>query len=839
MLDPAVRALFRADLAAAFDAAPAGPHEPSLGLLLDVMRFAPLAGKAVTVRLDEPGAWALGTLPGRRGVPVAITDRRRFRDPLDAERAVFRARWKALTGEEAPLPPLDIAEDDAAIQPPRKQVLAYADRWSVRAGEALAVRVSLLSGREYEVQVVRLFSGEVDLRGDGLGLVPVAAPCNGRHMGRAQPLPAGSYGTAPWRGPAQPDALTVQAFVMPTLPGDGAQQVLAIGTALQLVLDEAGHFALRTDAGAELVAAQPATPSAWVLVAGSWGDGRLSLAVGDAVVTLDLPGWCPTLAEGAQVVLSAPSGAGFDGRIDRPRVALGVLDPATSAALSAPRPPADLLARCVLALDLAQDMAGRRMVDLSPSAAHGTLHQLPMRAVRGQNWHIGVHDWRQDPTLYGAVHFHRDDLNDACWDTDFAWDVPDDLESGVYAVRLRAGGDCTFVPVFVRPAMDSATRDAAFLVPTCSYLAYGNEHGAMDSAANEVMGGALPGLKAEDLFLQEVRALGHSQYDSHGDGSGVAFSSRLRPMLNVQPGKPLAWLGSGGVWPWQFAADLDIVGWLTALGQPVDIVTDEDLHAEGAAALAPYRVVLTGSHPEYHSIAMLDGIAAWQAAGGRLMYLGGNGFYWRVAFSDAWPGTIELRRAEDGIRDWQSAPGEYHHAFTGELGGLWRRIGRPPQMLCGVGFAGQGMDQSTYYLVQPGGRDPRATFILDGIADERIGDFGTIGGGAAGLEYDRADDSLGTPRHALVVASSFAHSRKTSAVPEEVDTVLGIELAQANPRVRSDIVFYETPGGGAVFSTGSIAWAGALNHGGGGNSVSRLTANVLARFLDPTPFRLP
>ena len=54
--------------------------------------------------------------------------------------------------------------------------------------------------------------------------------------------------------------------------------------------------------------------------------------------------------------------------------------------------------------------------------------------------------------------------------------------------------------------------------------------------------------------------------------------------------------------------------------------------------------------------------------------------------------------------------------------------------------------------------------------------------------------------------------------------------------MRADIVFFETPNGGAVFSTGSIAWCGSLSHNGYDNNVSRITGNVLRRFLDPTPF---
>ncbi len=56
------------------------------------------------------------------------------------------------------------------------------------------------------------------------------------------------------------------------------------------------------------------------------------------------------------------------------------------------------------------------------------------------------------------------------------------------------------------------------------------------------------------------------------------------------------------------------------------------------------------------------------------------------------------------------------------------------------------------------------------------------------------------------------------------------------PLVRCDMIFYETPKGGAVFSTSSIAWAGALARNGYDNNVSRLTENVIRRFIDPTPF---
>jgi N,N-dimethylformamidase len=57
-----------------------------------------------------------------------------------------------------------------------------------------------------------------------------------------------------------------------------------------------------------------------------------------------------------------------------------------------------------------------------------------------------------------------------------------------------------------------------------------------------------------------------------------------------------------------------------------------------------------------------------------------------------------------------------------------------------------------------------------------------------------------------------------------------------NARVKADLAFGETASGGALFATSSIAWCGSLSHNRYDNNVSRITLNVLRRFLDPSPF---
>ena len=204
------------------------------------------------------------------------------------------------------------------------------------------------------------------------------------------------------------------------------------------------------------------------------------------------------------------------------------------------------------------------------------------------------------------------------------------------------------------------------------------------------------------------------------------------------------------------------------------------------------------------------------------------------------PGVLELRRPEDGIRYRDEEPGEYYLEFTGEYGGLWRRLGMAPQAMCGVGTVAVGFDASGYYRRKQASHDPRASFIFEGVGeDEMIGNFGILGGGASGSEIDAADPKLGTPPHTLILASSEGHSANTYLVPDETGfhhvAMDGIQ----NPDIRADMTFFETPNGGAVFSVGSIAWGASLPHNGYDNNVARISENVLRRFLDDAPFTMP
>jgi N,N-dimethylformamidase len=280
-----------------------------------------------------------------------------------------------------------------------------------------------------------------------------------------------------------------------------------------------------------------------------------------------------------------------------------------------------------------------------------------------------------------------------------------------------------------------------------------------------------------------------------------------------------------------YPADTHILGWLEAKGLAFDIITDEDLDDEGAPLLASYRTVLTGSHPEYHTLGTLDALQTYTETGGKLVYLGGNGFYWRIARDRKLPHLFELRRAESGVRAWAAEPGEYYHALDGQLGGLWRRNRRAPQMLVGIGFVGQGAFESTHYRRLPASRDPAHAWIFEGVEEEVIGDYGLSGGGAAGFELDRSDPTLGTPENAVILAQSEDEPASFGMVPEELlSPMRALSGGLPKNEMRAEIVYFDKPGGGAVFSVGSITFCGSLWRNGFEGPISRILENVVRRF---------
>ena len=719
----------------------------------------------------------------------------------------------------------------------------YSDRLSAAPGERIAFKVSSAAAAPYRASLARVVHADPNPAGPGVKIEDLAHRFAVERPSKVQALAQGSYARVDAAAALRtPGPLTVTALVWPTLAAAREQCVLsrwdeAGGAGWALSLSPGGMTArVGAPGGAPLaITTGRALPlrqwyRIWLVADPAAGTLRVGYAAlaggGREEASAPLPP-ATRLDAAAPLLIGARLGREarehYNGKIEDPGL-LAVAAAAPEALVLDPLlPPAGLIA----GWDFSQGIDGLDITDVGPRRLGGRLVNLPTRAVTGARWTGREMCWRHAPREYAAIHFHDDDVYDAGWATDFELTVPDDLPSGAYLMRLAAEGHADELPFYVRPARGRPRADVLFIASTYTYQAYANHaRGSTDAAYRERVAawGAYP------HNPDNHPDYGRSTYNRHRDGSGICYSSRLRPVLTFRP-RYLTFLDARGSGLRHYSADTHLLDWLEAQGIRYDVVTDEDVDAEGAALLAPYATVLTGSHPEYHTARTLDAHAGYLEGGGKLVYLGGNGFYWRIATSPAVPGVIEVRRAEGGIRAWDAQVGEYYHALDGAYGGLWRRNGRPPQRIVGVGFSAQGLFEGSYYRRQPGADDPRAAWILEGVKDAVIGDFGLSGGGAAGFELDRTDPTLGTPAGAIVVASSEGHGPSFIVVPEELLSHLATVSGEKPARLlRADMTYAELPGGGAVFAVGSITFCGSLSHNRYDNNVSRILRNVLDRF---------
>lgn len=742
------------------------------------------------------------------------------------------------------------------------KITGYSNKISVVAGEDIQFYIHC-EENHYTAQLVRIRCGDLNPEGPGLKEDEIEAIINKQYPGRAQTIHSGSYAVIPFSNEQHialsseiEDQFCFEVYVFPTAPQKKNQYIIdhfntKTGEGFYLKLSEKGIVQAKAGFGKngsiELSSTLPLMNQVWYRLVFAYSQGKYWLIQKALDVyhqyinrTVSVPSKHPITIAKQPIIIGGRLELAdkmriiakdtFNGKIDSP--ALVKLKEHSLQVLP------DVFDHPVIQWDFSINIPTIDIKDVGKYNLHGYLENMPTRGVTGYRYNSEATSWQHQPDQYSAIYFHDDDVYDAKWEADFSFQIPETLKSGLYAVRLKISDQDEYIPFVIRPGKNHKRNDMALLFPTATYMAYANEHLATDAVIGELICQRAMQISPHQAFLNMHREYGMSLYDAHSDGSGVHYSSRLRPILNMRP-KRLFGIGAGSSFLWQFNADTHITDWLEAKEFNYDMITDEDLEERGIEEIKKYRVLMSTTHPEYYSTKMFKALEDFLGQGGRLMYMGGNGFYWRIAFHQQVPGVIEVRRTPGGTRAWETGPGEGMHSFTGEAGGIWRHQNRSPNKLCGIGFAAQGFDHSSYYRRLPESNDPRAAFIFDGIDDEILGDFGLIGGGAAGMEIDRYDPHLGSPRHALVLASSEKHTAAHVVVVEDIyNNYLGTDGEQ-NTLVRADMTFFETPSGGAVFSTGSISWSSALWHNQYKNNISQITYNVLKRFISPNPFIYP
>jgi hypothetical protein len=225
-------------------------------------------------------------------------------------------------------------------------------------------------------------------------------------------------------------------------------------------------------------------------------------------------------------------------------------------------------------------------------------------------------------------------------------------------------------------------------------------------------------------------------------------------------------------------AEWRLLGWLEREGHSYDLYSDAQL-GQGDLNLDAYKVLILSVHPEYWSVEMYRRVKSWVfERGGKLMYLGGNGINCAVEY-------LAENNAMRCLNPW---PAGKESRFDAAL--------ESEAHLLGVVFSDAGaMTSAPYEVLNPDHWVFSGTNLKKGeifgrkVLHQRYGD------GASGHETEK------------------------------------IELLARGLNVDdggAQMVYFETPGGGRVFSVGSITYATGLLCD---DITSRMTRNVLSRFL--------
>ncbi|CAN5157080.1 large subunit of N,N-dimethylformamidase [soil metagenome] len=713
------------------------------------------------------------------------------------------------------------------------KVRAYFEEWSRRPGERVRLAISTALP-EVRADLVRLTTGPGAAGESRIGTEPVAGVLDRTVPCRLQNTPVGSYARLPLGNGISGGAFTIHCSIWPTLPSQAAQTVWCLNqgsAAVRLVLAQ-GRLSLVGD-GLLVTSEMLIEARKWYSVVAAAGLDATALDVHLIKGHTQVRSTRAT-GRGAKVgapneMLLASTGPDdsrhakecYNGKIASPRFFPGALTPQQCQKLhAAGQSPVSALAEWLIG----GDWSSREIRSLVAGVPSGALINGAERGVTGPNWDGSSDSFIETPEQYCALQFHEDDMVDAKWRYDLDFLLPDGISSGVYAVRLSAGTEIEHFPLFVM-APKGEKASALFLASTNTYLAYANDHlASLDFS--QVMNHSMVVPEDEKLLFTD-RGFGRSCYDTHSDGTPVRYSSRRRPIINIRPGYPNWLTGSYR----HFPQDMYIVEWLVQTGLSFHVATDEDLHREGKALLDNYQVIVTGSHPEYWTRHGHDTLDRYLKTGGRLMYLGGNGFYWVTSHDPERPWIIEVRRDNSGTRCWDAPYGERMHVTTSEQGGIWKTRGKGPHGLVGVGFAAEGWSKASGYRRLEASRSGPGAVFFEGVSEDVVGDFGHVLGGAVGDEVDRHDVSLGSPAHAHILASSTPLGNEYQLVIEEQILALPDQGGSFKPdRVRSDMVYFTTDNGGAVFSIGSMTYAGAIAWNNYDNNIARITTNVLRSF---------
>lgn len=280
----------------------------------------------------------------------------------------------------------------------------------------------------------------------------------------------------------------------------------------------------------------------------------------------------------------------------------------------------------------------------------------------------------------------------------------------------------------------------------------------------------------------------HLQYDTE-DYDPLSFD-RPEPINSIAPDEQPTDPIEGRAACHLAAAEWRLLAWLERHGFAYDFYAETQLHHE-QLDLGDYRVLVLSTHPEYWSRKMYDRVKRWvHEEGGRLIYLGGNGIDCEVELIDE--RTMICRNGDQREIKASGSENRFHLRYESAAN------------LLGVVYSDPGaMTAAPFRVVDA------EHWVFSGTGLRKGDVFGEKSlhrrceGGASGHETDKI--TVNSPKNIQLLAK-------------------GVNRDEGG----AEMIYYNTPTGGEVFSVGSITWPSCVLVD---DEVSQITNNVLTRFL--------
>ena len=334
------------------------------------------------------------------------------------------------------------------------------------------------------------------------------------------------------------------------------------------------------------------------------------------------------------------------------------------------------------------------------------------------------------------------------WETSYSLVIPNDWFSGMYSAKLSDDSGNFYVTFIITPKDN--TKEIALLASTNTWQAYNNWGGAS-----------------------------FYKYDFENNPKNLSHCNMVSYERPNPRGYPFGDQGHCA------NAEQHILKWLYKNKYEFDVYSDIDLHKNNV--LSGYKAVIISTHSEYWTEKMYNNLLTFLNSGGNLLYLSGNGIYWKVTLRDK---QMELQKNGN------------LHIHNSEKGGLWRELGRSESKVLGVRYSISGYRTYAGYKVINADH-----WIFDNTNIENGDTIGVDGlnyGGASGWETDKTGGD--SPSNIILLAKG------------------------TNPdNGGAEMTYYDHTGGGGVFSVGSITFGGSLAID---DNLSQITKNVLNKYID-------